>query len=240
MSDLFESYEQDYTALSASISRKLHAQLPQTSTSASSNSGGGEQRRQILRALERELDEAAEILNSMQMEMNGMSSAQKNGLVGARMRGYKSDYDKLRNEFKRVSSMTDRDLLLSTGANTTSNSGFNEFNSSSSYNGDGGQRDRLVSGTNRLEDASRRLEQSHSLALETEQLAISTLTTLRSQRTQIQRAGEGLDDTNAYLDRAGRVLREMARRAATNRVVSILIIVCLCIAIILLLALKFG
>ncbi len=50
------------------------------------------------------------------------------------------------------------------------------------------QRARLLQGTNRLNDASRRLEESHRLALETEQIGTDTLGTLRNQRQQILHA----------------------------------------------------
>jgi vesicle transport through interaction with t-SNAREs protein 1 len=50
------------------------------------------------------------------------------------------------------------------------------------------QRSRLLMGTQKLNDASRRLEESTKVALETEQIGISTLETLRTQREQMNRA----------------------------------------------------
>lgn len=52
------------------------------------------------------------------------------------------------------------------------------------------QRQRLLAGTNRLNDASKRLAESHRLALETEEIGAQTLVSLRNQREQIVRAND--------------------------------------------------
>lgn len=50
------------------------------------------------------------------------------------------------------------------------------------------QRQRLLSGTERLGQSSRRLEDSHRLALETEGIGINILSTLKGQRETMVRA----------------------------------------------------
>lgn len=50
------------------------------------------------------------------------------------------------------------------------------------------QRQRLLSGTERLGESSRRLEDSHRLALETEGIGINILSTLKGQRETMLRA----------------------------------------------------
>lgn len=50
------------------------------------------------------------------------------------------------------------------------------------------QRQRLLSGTERLGQSSRRLEDSHRLALETEGVGINILSTLKGQRETMVRA----------------------------------------------------
>lgn len=56
-------------------------------------------------------------------------------------------------------------------------------NSDDPYTSD---RARLLSGTNLLEDGSRRLQESQRMALETEEQGASILTNLRGQREQIE------------------------------------------------------
>lgn len=50
------------------------------------------------------------------------------------------------------------------------------------------QRQRLLSGTERLGESSRRLEDSHRLALQTESIGINILSTLKGQRETMLRA----------------------------------------------------
>lgn len=56
----------------------------------------------------------------------------------------------------------------------------------------GDDRSRLLSGTQKLEDASRRLEDAHRMALETEQIGVGTLEDLHRQREQIERTRDGV------------------------------------------------
>jgi vesicle transport through interaction with t-SNAREs protein 1 len=56
----------------------------------------------------------------------------------------------------------------------------------------GDQRSRLLQGTQRLENASKRLEDAHRLALETETIGIGTLSDLHRQRQQIERTRDGV------------------------------------------------
>lgn len=55
-----------------------------------------------------------------------------------------------------------------------------------------GQRSKLLQGTERLENASKRLDDAHRMALETESIGISTLGDLHRQRNQIERTRDGV------------------------------------------------
>lgn len=74
------------------------------------------------------------------------------------------------------------------------------------------QRQRLLTGTHRLNDASKRLENSHRVALETEEIGAQTLAQLRQQREQITHANATLDEANSFMDRNMRILKDMSRR----------------------------
>lgn len=56
------------------------------------------------------------------------------------------------------------------------------------------QRSRLLSGTDRLGESSRRLQDSHRLALETENVGINILGTLKGQRETILRSRDTVND----------------------------------------------
>lgn len=95
------------------------------------------------------------------------------------------------------------------------------------------QRQRLLSGTERLGQSSRRLEDSHRLALETEGIGINILSTLKGQRETMVRARDTvsfvvvvvfvvwylltiyylqLAEADSHIDKASKTLKGMARR----------------------------
>lgn len=74
------------------------------------------------------------------------------------------------------------------------------------------QRQQLLSGTERLGRSSQRLRESQRLAYETEQVGANTLTELQQQRETIERTRDGLLESESYVDRGVKTLREMSRR----------------------------
>ncbi|KAF9947423.1 hypothetical protein BGZ70_002690, partial [Mortierella alpina] len=81
------------------------------------------------------------------------------------------------------------------------------------------QRTRLLYGTDRLAQSSRRLQDSHKIALETEALAAGVLSDLRGQREQIIYSRNTLQEADSSIDKASRTLKGMARRMATNKLI---------------------
>ncbi len=101
---LFEQYEQNYTQVSTSVSRKLNTQLP-------SQSGGTnnipfysilfysvEQRKETVRQIDGELKALEEACSGMEMELNALPPATRNRLIG-RFRSYQTDLTKLRADY---------------------------------------------------------------------------------------------------------------------------------------------
>lgn len=74
------------------------------------------------------------------------------------------------------------------------------------------QRTRLLNGTDRLAESSRRLQDSHKIALETESLGAGILSDLRGQREQIIHTRNTLLEADSNIDKASRTLKGMARR----------------------------
>jgi len=74
------------------------------------------------------------------------------------------------------------------------------------------QRARLLNGTDKLSDSSRRLEESHRIALETEDLGADILGNLRGQREQIEGTRDRLYQADRNIDRASGTLGKMIRR----------------------------
>ncbi|KAI9477956.1 MAG: t-SNARE [Benjaminiella poitrasii] len=200
-SELFSSYEQDFTSITESIKSKIEQQIP---------SQKGEERKATIRAVEREIDEADEILGQMEMEILNIPTPSRTRLQ-AKLRLYKSEAEKLKRDLRRTTAIlpknTERDQLLG-GFNADSNEeGLTDYDASTMD-----QRQRLLSGTERLGQSSRRLEDSHRLALETEGIGINILSTLKGQRETMVRARDTLAEADSHIDKASKTLKGMARR----------------------------
>lgn len=226
-SDLFANYEQDFTSITESIKEKLERQIPnqkggkktkkKTTRITITKKNTIEERKATIRAIEREIDEADEIvsfslftnflintlkLGQMEMEILNIPTPSRTRLQ-AKLRLYKSEAEKLKRDlvntlmnkqeesifhhlFQRrttaiVPKNSDREELL--GGIGSSDDLQNDYDASTMD-----QRQRLLSGTERLGQSSRRLEDSHRLALETEGIGINILSTLKGQRETLIRA----------------------------------------------------
>jgi vesicle transport through interaction with t-SNAREs protein 1 len=216
-SELFSSYEAELKLVQADLSQKLD-QIPELS---------GEPRKAAISQAERALEEADELLGQMRLEKQNIPTSSR-AKVNQRFRNYESETDASRRKLTGLSS--DRSALF--GSRYT-----DEPAGSSDMHLE--QRQQLLSGTDRLDRSTQRLKSSQALANETEAIGASTLADLNQQRETIQRAHMGLLDSEGYVDRSVKTLRGMARRMATNRVITIAIITVLVILIVAVIVSKF-
>ncbi|XP_030058589.1 vesicle transport through interaction with t-SNAREs homolog 1A isoform X1 [Microcaecilia unicolor] len=203
MSSDFEGYEQDYAVLSADITGKV-ARIPKLL---------GDEKKQIVATVEKQLEEARELLEQMDLEVREIP-AQSRGMYSNRMRSYKQEMSKLEADFKRsriAYSDEVRNELLGDDGNSSEN-----------------QRAHLLDNSERLERSSRRLEAGYQIAVETEQIGQDILENLNHDREKIQRARERLRETDANLGKSSRILTGMLRRIIQNRI----LVVTLAIAIV--------
>jgi vesicle transport through interaction with t-SNAREs protein 1 len=190
---------------------------------------------------ERELDEAEEIISQMEMELLSLAPAVRVKLQ-PRVKQYKSDLEKMKRELvrildgkanwfqKKAVELADRTALL--GAE-------NARMSTDADVATQDQRTRLLNGTERLQESSKRLENAHRVALETEQIGANTLGTLMEQREQILRTRDTLSTADGFIATSQRLLKGMQRRMLTNKLITGAVIVCLCLLIILVIWLKY-
>lgn len=220
-SELLASYEADFKLTQADISQKLE-QIPDLQ---------GEPRKAAIRAAERAVDEADEIIGQMTLELSNIPSALRNK-IKPRLRNYTHDLDVSRHTLLQLSQNSDRATLFNGRGG-----GGGRGNSSGDAVAD--QRQQLLSGTDRLERSSQRLRDSQRLANETEGIGASILGDLYAQRSQIENTHDTLNDSERYLDRSIKTLRGMARRMATNRIITIAIITVLVLLIMAVIVSKF-
>ncbi|KAE8589369.1 hypothetical protein XENTR_v10017542 [Xenopus tropicalis] len=198
MSSDFEGYEQDYAVLTAEITGRI-GKVPRLM---------GDEKKQMILNVEKQLEEARELLEQMDLEVREIP-VQSRAMYSNRMRSYKQEMGKLDADFKRsriAYSDEVRNELLG-----------DEGNSSES------QRAHLLDNTERLERSSRRLEAGYQVAVETEQIGQNILENLNQDREKIQRARERLRETDANLGKSSRVLTGMLRRIIQNRVLVVVL-----------------
>ncbi|EAA29337.1 V-snare-domain-containing protein [Neurospora crassa] len=216
--ELFKHYETEYQLVQADLVQKLD-QISELT---------GEPRKAALSTAERALEEAGELLDQMNMEKQNVPSSSRTA-INKRLRDYRSDVDKYRRKLQTLA--TDRSALF--GGRYTDNPG------SSSGDRHFEQRQQLLSGTDRLDRSTQRLKASQALAAETEAIGASTLADLHRQREVIEHTTTILYESEGYVDRSVKTLKGMARRMATNRIITIAIITVLVLLIIAVIVSKF-
>ncbi|KAI1631933.1 t-SNARE [Biscogniauxia mediterranea] len=220
-SELFSSYEAEFKLVQADLTQKLD-QIPELN---------GEPRKAAINQAERALEEAEELLDQMRLEKQNIPSSSRTKL-NQRFRNYETDLDKQKRKLRTLSD--DRAALF--GSRYTDNP---DGTSPGGADAQLEQRQQLLAGTDRLDRSTQRLRASQALANETEQIGAATLADLHGQRERIQHTGAMLYESEGYVDRSVKTLRGMARRMATNRVITIAIITVLVILILAVIYSKF-
>ncbi|POW18974.1 hypothetical protein PSHT_05270 [Puccinia striiformis] len=234
--ELFSSYEQEFNDLVISIRNALNVEA---------KNSVGEQRKAVLRRVERDYEEAEEILSQMDVELQSLDRALK-PTISQKLKSYKAELSGFKSQIKQAYSQ----------ANPT------ELNSDSPYQEESdlsnstkerqAQRERLLRSQQVLESSSNRLDSSHRIALETEELGSGILRDLRGQREQIENTRDTVEfmsfyyrlfhwlrEADGHLDKASNTLNKMIRRMYQQRVISGVIIAVLILLILFILYSKF-
>eukprot|EP00743_Colponemidia_sp_Colp-15_P001566 GILK01001711.1.p1 GENE.GILK01001711.1~~GILK01001711.1.p1 ORF type:complete len:257 (+),score=51.03 GILK01001711.1:100-771(+) len=221
MSEMFETYEEDYCAYSTAISRKI-SELPSQTR---------EKGAILISEIEKDFSGADTSLKQMEMELRSLPPSVKASLQ-PKLQRFRGDVDSLRKDFKRVktnfTSGTARDDLFA-GRSTGE-----DFGGASADH-----RARLLDTTDKLRSGADKLEAAKRTALETEALGADIMVDLRSQRDTISRARNNVRDVDDNLTKARKTLTNMARRVVTNKLILGFIIALLLFMIIIILYFKF-
>lgn len=212
----FDSYEAELKLVEADLNQKLD-QIEELS---------GEERKAAIRGAERAIDEAKELLDQMNLTKSSIPTALRSK-INTRYRNHQSDVDSSTRRLKTLSrpaGRPDSDRAQLFGERYTDDP--NPHDAALE------QRQQLLSGTERLGRSGDRLRESQRIALETEQIGASTLADLHQQRNVIENTHRNLLQSEGYVDRSVKTLRGMARRMATNRIITIAIITVLVLLII--------
>ncbi|KAK0271956.1 t-SNARE VTI1 [Friedmanniomyces endolithicus] len=218
-SELFTNYEAELNLIQADLTQKLDT-IPSLT---------GEPRKAALTSADRALDEAKEVLDSMRLEKANIPSNAK-ASVNKRFRNYETDIDAAKRKLAGLKD--DRSALFGSRR-------YRDEPGAAPGDEQLEQRQQLLSGTDRLERSSGRLRESQRVALETEDIGRNTLADLGRQRETIEHTRGTLLESEGYTDRSNKTLRGMARRMATNKIVTIAIITVLVILIVAVIVSKF-
>ncbi|GAA5918965.1 hypothetical protein JCM1841_002661 [Sporobolomyces salmonicolor] len=215
---VFAEYETDLEAVARSVADKLEGDALTLR---------GDERRSVFRRVERELEEADEIIAQMEVEVQ--TAHHDKVELRAKLREHKSKIMRQKNDLKSLASTADRDDLLAAPSTSSSHVAIEmddraESPSSLSLSQAQAQRSQLLSATDKLSDGQRRLEDSHRVALEAEDLGTGILRDLRGQRDVLERTRDHLYEADGSIDRASNTLRKMVRRMYQQRAITYAII----------------
>ncbi|GAA6059459.1 hypothetical protein JCM10212_005398 [Sporobolomyces blumeae] len=215
-STIFAEYETDLDALVKAIADKLSGEAVNLRR---------DERRAVFRRIERDLEEADEIVAQMEVEVQTADHHEKPSLQ-VKLRGHRAKVAKHKADLKSLQATADRDDLLSAPSTSASHVAvdMDDRTGSPSPSAAHAQHSRLLSATDKLVDGQRRLEDSHRIALETEDLGTGILRDLRGQRDVLERTRDNLYEADGSVDRAANTIKKMVRRMHQQKAVTYAII----------------
>jgi len=209
MSDLFSNYETEYLQLSQNVARQIQ-QIPNLS---------GEQKKSVVYSAEKNIDEAKQILQHMDLEIRSTPSASTKNQLNSKLKGYENDLIRIQRDFKAARSALPKDG----GRGQLFEGASNDDYSSKSTD----QRERLLAGNEKLSDSSAKLKRAQQTAVETEDIGAGILNNLYGQRDTLNRTRDNLKAADDNLSRSRRLINVMGRRVSTNKLILAFIILVL-------------
>lgn len=179
----------------------------------------GEERKRLVRTFDERQGEAEEVLQGMEEELRTAPSSHRNAMI-TKLRLYRRDLGKLQRDMKNSAPGFGSSNQPLGGSH---HSIYSSQNQQSTHQQS--QRALLLQGTESLNNASQSIERSQRIAVETEQIGTDIIEELGEQREQLDRTRDRLVNTGENLGRSRKILRAMARRVVTNKLLLGVIII---------------
>jgi vesicle transport through interaction with t-SNAREs 1 len=230
MSAALDEYEAEY---------RSHVQAAEEKLAVADHSGPhSDSGRSALNAAERAAEAAKDVVQLMELEGRSLSGSARSKLQTS-LRSCRNEVAAIRERLKGLrqaartppprSSASDRDRIREEC-----------FAGSGGYGSDSAaERSRMLANNERLGKAGERLQQAHQVTLDMENTANSILGDLSRQRETLLHAKGTLKYAADGLDASKRILSQMARRAAMNKI-TMWLVVALLVGMILLLMMSGG
>ncbi|KAH9823804.1 hypothetical protein DFH28DRAFT_225147 [Melampsora americana] len=222
--ELFNSYEQEFNDLVISLRNSLNVEVKNLV---------GEPRKAVLRRVERDIEEAEEIVSQMEVEIQTLDRALKPSLQ-VKLKSFRNELSVFKSQTKQAQRSSN-----SSGSGPGALTFDDEEDHQTNFSQSQAQRERLLRSNELLESSSNRLDSSHRIALETEDLGTGILRDLRSQREQIEGTRDTLREADGHIDKASNTLNKMIRSMYRQRIITGLIIAVLVMLILFILYSKF-
>jgi len=196
MASLMQTFEQQYSALTAEVTVKI-GKVP--------NLHGGE-KLCMISDVEHQIDEVKELLEQMDLEVHNLSTSEKPRYKG-RVKSYQQDLANLEKDFRKSR------IALSAKAREQLIGEEGEGYDSAVED----QRQRLLDNSERLERSGKKLDVGYRVCVETEEIGNKVLEDLSTQRETITRARDRIHDMDSNLGKSSRVLSTITKRLLQNR-----------------------
>ncbi|XP_059057865.1 vesicle transport through interaction with t-SNAREs homolog 1A [Achroia grisella] len=193
MATLIQSYEQQYSVLTADITAKI----------GRLKLGNDDNRDQLTREIQANFDEANDLLEQLELESRGAGA-------GSRVGAYRAELQRVRDEYRLV-------ISNSASYNMESEDIYDD------WSGVNEQHRKLLDNTERLERSGKNLTEGYRVVLETEQIGAAVLQDLSVQRETIQRSRGRLRETDEQLNRSSRLMNSMIIRALQDRFILVMV-----------------
>ncbi|ELT95070.1 hypothetical protein CAPTEDRAFT_161960 [Capitella teleta] len=202
-SEVFESREIDIRALFDELDDKVNSQLQRFN---------GEAKKRLTRECERGMDEASLLIQEMEDEIRKAPTPYRSRMV-SRVRSYKATLESLSSALRNQGSSHGNAL---SGAAFGQNNDFEDLESA--------QRSRLMQGSQILQGTTDSISRSHQIAAETDMVATDVIDELGTQRESLIRTRDRLHETDENLSKSNKILKGMAKRVMTNKMILVVII----------------
>jgi len=218
MADLFETYEEDFIEITGRIEQRIR-NIPQFESI---------QRRSEAQKAELQIKDADQLLRSMNLSAQSVPSNPK---LKAKVKEYESELTKLKSSVRKaeaqISAVADRTDLFAGGI-------IREEMAAAAMD----QREHLLKSTDKLDKSTIELKQTLSVAEETVGVGVEVMENLDRQRDQMLRMRETLRGVQEQIGKAQRIMRAMAKRVITNKLIMAVIVLVLLGAIALIVYMK--
>lgn len=202
---LLADYEQQFGVTSAEITSKI---------SRLGHIGGGNDKNDYVKEIERNLDEVHDLLEQMDLLVKE-SDVSVRAKLHNRVASYRAELHRLAKEFARAKCTVNIDLEDD-----------NHFAESEDVSSE--QKQRLLYTSERLNRSGIQLDKTYRIAVETEEIGSQVLTDLSRQRETMQGSFNRLRDANADLGRSTRMINAIIVRSRQHKIMLFCVMAAFC------------